>query len=320
MADRMAFDDSIDDRVIYLAYRLILGRAPESDDAYAHYRAVSRIDELRAIFAGSFEFRAQSWARLAEFRASRFCAEYEADVAAGVRARGDGRIRIVQTADTQKYAEMLRQSARTVFAFLRGRDIEYESFLGIKRGAHPHHATLNRIFILNEYLDLGYRGWVLYMDADAFINELNFDLRGFLESNADRALIIAPASGEPSNPSWNINAGVFFANLGHPVCAEILRTWKGFYDALYASEDYVRALRWDDIINDQTSLHRILRFPALQPYVWSAPELIHLFNSGGARFIRQIVRRDHASVDEGNFAWRLDAISREAERVLGVGA
>ena len=114
MADRMAFDDSIDDRVIYLAYRLILGRPPESDDAYAHYRAVSHVDQLRAIFAGSFEFRAQSWARLAEFRASRFCAEYEADVAAGVRARGDDRIRIVQTADTQKYAEMLRQSARTV--------------------------------------------------------------------------------------------------------------------------------------------------------------------------------------------------------------
>lgn len=55
----------------------------------------------------------------------------------------------------------------------------------------------------------GYRGWVVYLDADAFVADLAFDLRSYFQENEVFVLMGGPAA--PA--SWAINAGVFSIDL-----------------------------------------------------------------------------------------------------------
>ena len=106
-------------------------------------------------------------------------------------------------------------------------------------------------------------------------------------------------------------------NLGHPVGREIINQWIDFYQASYDDQDYVNALSWDMVINDQTSLHSILKKPKYEQYVLT--EGIHkIINSGGAKVIRQIMRDDHTSNDDHNFDRRVERIRAVVREILNV--
>ena len=45
-------------------------------------------------------------------------------------------------------------------------------FFGIVRGFHSWQATCNRSGLLKRLIDTGYKGWVCYLDADAFVADL----------------------------------------------------------------------------------------------------------------------------------------------------
>jgi hypothetical protein len=81
------------------------------------------------------------------------------------------------------YFDMLCLSARANRAYCRRHEIAYQAFVGVKRGFHSWQATYNRIPLLQELVDAGFAGWVLYLDADAYVADLDFDLRLYL---ADR--------------------------------------------------------------------------------------------------------------------------------------
>ena len=100
--------------------------------------------------------------------------------------------------------------------------------MGLKRGILPWHATYNRIYILNELVDRGYRGWAIYLDADAFIPDQQFDFGRLIAEHAEKAAIMILA-GEPQD-WWDVNAGVLLMNLKHSPTRSLIRRWKGLID------------------------------------------------------------------------------------------
>lgn len=192
---------------------------------------------------------------------------------------------ILQTSDAFKYSRMLRATSRTAIEYCRRHGFAYESFIGIKRGFHGAQAAFNRIFLLEELADRGYQGWALYMDADAYIYDLDFDLRAYLADKQDRAAIMATIPGETI--PWHINSGVLFFNLGHPQAITLIADWKRRFMAL--PDERLRNLLsvWDHE-NDQTMLYNALNEdPVLRAAV--VFEDASVFNHHEARFIRQFL-------------------------------
>lgn len=192
---------------------------------------------------------------------------------------------ILQTADAFKYSRMLGATSRTVIEYCRRHGFTYESFVGIKRGFHSAHATFNRIIMLDELINRGNRGWVLYMDADAYVYDLDFDLHTYLADKQDRSAIMATIPGETI--PWHINAGVLFFNLDHPRAVALIAEWKRLFMAI--SDETLQTLTsvWD-YDNDQVMLYQSLdRDKTLREPVLFVDPL--LFNHHQARFIRQFL-------------------------------
>ena len=142
--------------------------------------------------------------------------------------------------------------------------------------------------MLQDLLHRGYDGWVLYIDADAYVYDLDFDVRGYLHDK-DAYALIAAGSGSLPNLYWNVNNGVFFLNLANPVAAEIVSAWAAAFSDI--SDDSLRAASaWGDVPHDQDLLQRVLRE---RPSIADAMLVDHhglVINSPNAKFIRQIMR------------------------------
>ena len=111
---------------------------------------------------------------------------------------------------------MLDVTSVSVRAFCALNGYEYESFRGLKFGRRPQDATYNRIALLNEAIDAGFDGWLAFLDTDAFIVDLRFDLDAYLRRHDDRALVLRP-SAPGAQDAWRVNAGVLFVNARHPL-------------------------------------------------------------------------------------------------------
>jgi hypothetical protein len=204
------------------------------------------------------------------------------------------RIKFLQAADPTKYARLLEASAPSTRAFCAIHDYEYEAFVGIKRGSRPWHATFNRIDLLNEALDQDFDGWIVYLDADSFVVDLNFDFTAYLEQHAD-APLIARAVIPGKAPTWNINAGVLIFNMKHPQTRSLIRTWKGLFDLSRKAGLLLLPPRLAPV-NDQILLHWALRVnPSLvQAVRFEHPDFI---NGALASFIVQFLRADAQDFD-----------------------
>jgi hypothetical protein len=166
-------------------------------------------------------------------------------------------VTLVQTSDAIFYYPMLVETARTVRAFCARNGFAYEQYVGIKRGHMPWQATYNRVYILKEMLDRGMQGWVLYLDADAFIQDLDFDLGRYLAERSKVGAIFAGYS--TCDTAYDINAGGFAINLSHPVGKSIILDWyRSVADV--PSEIFEGAVHWEhDLANDQHLLWQILK-------------------------------------------------------------
>ncbi len=205
--------------------------------------------------------------------------------------------RIIQTCDSHAYFDlaMATMTANRRFAALCGAD--YEMFVGVNRGFHPWHATFNRIDWLRQILSCGHYGWVLYLDADAYVADLSFDLWGFLEERREHAFIAV--SGTDSGVPWDINIGVLFVNLADPRARRALELWhESFATLLPPSVMMAANVPFDGKVhNDQSILQGILREnPELAAGVCIEDK--RLINSSFARYIRQHLRQENQSFDE----------------------
>lgn len=213
----------------------------------------------------------------------------------------------IQTADAFGYRKMLSYSADTVTEYCRRHRFSYESFIGIKRGAFAWHATFNRIPMLSELVARGHDGWVIYLDADAYVFDLDFDLRSYLAEKQDAAAIMVSMGCEPR---WAVNAGVFMLNLGHEGGRRIVERWAAKFAEL--SDAQLAGMEvWDDGLSDQSMLFEVLDEDAtLRDAVhYESSELI---NGNYSRFIRQLLRAYYPVQSE-----REQAIRNAASEVLG---
>ncbi len=234
------------------------------------------------------------------------------------RARAQGRLTardwgstadiiLVQTCDPFAYFDLLVASSHANRAFCAQHGIAYAGFIGIKRGFHPWHAAFNRIVLLHEYVEQGFDGWVLYLDADAVVVDLGWDVRAYLTAKTEFAAVLVPAGEDV--PDWEVNDGVAFFNLGHPRCRALIAAWNGAFAEI--GDGALRgAGRWDLVRNDQDMLQDILRAdPALRATVFL--ESPRALNSREATLIRQVLR-----AQEPEMAARRRAIEAEAELAL----
>ena len=204
------------------------------------------------------------------------------------------RIKFVQTADPEKYVRLLEVSSQGTRWFCDANGFEYEAFVGLKHGWHPWHATFNRIDLLVAALESGFDGWLIYLDADAFVVDLTFDLSAYLEYHADMALI-ARASVPEDAPTWRVNAGVLMFNLRHPAAARIIRNWKRLFDLARLSGQLSVPPAWA-VVDDQKLLQGLLwTFKGLLKFIhYEHPDLI---NGAHATFIAQFLLSDVPDMD-----------------------
>ena len=241
-------------------------------------------------------------------------ASTEARTAAILRTSSDhqdhaGGILFLQTADPLKYRTLLDLTSRTVTEYCSRHNFGYQTFLGICRGHHAWQAAFNRIVLLRNILNNGFRGWVCYLDADAFIYDLDFDLAGYLSEKSHIAFIAATDRvHEPGRPYWLVNSGSFLINLAGPVGRKIVWEWADQFDAI--TDQQLREMaEW--ALDDQVMLQNILRCLASEEAailtLRGEPNLINYFTG---IFIKQIMRAD-ASFEE-----RIHLLRAETDRVL----
>jgi SAM-dependent methyltransferase len=201
---------------------------------------------------------------------------------------------VFQTADPFKYSRMLASTAPTVVEFCRRHSLRYESFVGIRRGFWSWQAAYNRILMLGDLIDRGFTGWALYLDADAYINDLDFDLAGYLADKQEKAAILATSG--VTGEHWDINSGVVLVNFGHPQGRRLVERWRR--DFLALPDDWLRqTTQWPRGGNDdQDLIHQILKSdPAIADAV--LVESLDFMNSRHARFIRQHLRAQTGDID-----------------------
>lgn len=208
----------------------------------------------------------------------------------------DADILFYQTASGPIYEEMLRVTAPVHRDYCRANRADYVAFVGVRRGHHPWQATFNRIEALHDLLAADFRGWFVYVDADAVVCQPGFDLRRYLGKRAGAALIAAPAAGAKS-AHWDINAGILFLNLGHELGREIARRWHAATHAVVDDALLRDAIApWQPLPDgrDFPDDQHLLQMELMRDPVLSAATLLEtegLFNRPSGRFIRQFTRK-----------------------------
>lgn len=219
----------------------------------------------------------------------------------------DAEVLFLQTADAFRYAPMLAVTSVTVTEYCRRHGFAYESFVGLKRGTWNWQATYNRIAQYKELLDRGFTGWAIYLDADAYIHDLDFDLPRYLADKSDRGAIFATSG--VTGEHWDVNAGVALINLGHEQGRRLVESWWNAFSRI--SDERLRDAReWLEADNDQDLLHQILRHDqAIGDATLVEP--MTFINSMHARFIRQ-----HLRAQADNFDTRFRNIVEHVRTVL----
>ena len=213
---------------------------------------------------------------------------------------------LYQTADADRYFPMLSATLPANRAFCLRHGVRLEAFIGLRRGFHPWHAAFNRLGFLRDRLAEGFRGWAIYLDADAFVADLGFDLAAYLAARAQHGMVHPPGAGQGP---WDVNSGVFLWNFAHAATRETAQRWIASFDAI--PDSALRAApEWDDVDNDQLLLQRIFQTDAglLAAVHQEDPSLIGYQQS---RFIKQFVRNTVHTPEQ-----RLLRIAREVALCL----
>lgn len=220
-------------------------------------------------------------------------------------------ITIMQSSDATFYHSMLMETSRTVRQYCLTYGIRYEMFVGVKRGTMPWHSTYNRAYMLKEMLDRRVQGWVIYLDADAFIVDQDFSIRDFLADKSGLAGIFAGYC-EPGKP-YSVNAGGFAINLSHPVGVAIaLEYWREVESI--PDGQFNSSLKWGkEIEDDQGMLVRILE----RYYADTSLRGTLLFEESNSShvnngdFVRQALRSGHHNFGsrKGSIKQRVDELA-----------
>jgi hypothetical protein len=214
---------------------------------------------------------------------------------------------LIQSSDADVYAHMLDVTAENIGAFCRRHNLAYRSFRGLKRGHWQWHSCFNRIYIFEELIAEGHDGWVLYLDADAFVVDMDFPIGEYLDARNEYAGIVVHAGATPAY--WDINNGVMFLNLKTEVAKLIVRDWSRRHQEILEEPEYLSRER-PTYFGDQRLLQHVLRDNPL----WFDSLLVEsqeIMNSMHATFIRH-----HLRAFTPDFGLRLAAIREEVDDIM----
>lgn len=196
------------------------------------------------------------------------------------------KITLIQTCDQTKYKPLFDVTSRASRRFCELQDIDFRPFVGLKRGNAPWHAIFNRIPLLAELLAEDFDGWAIYLDADAYPFDLQFDLRRYLSDSAYYGMMGPNAGGE----RWQANSGVMLLNCADRRTREVVADWNRLFDALMP-EDRLQGLpEWPQgVPDDQSMLHAIMQQRPDNTEILKL-EPISFIGAPSASFIRQVLR------------------------------
>jgi hypothetical protein len=164
--------------------------------------------------------------------------------------------------------------------------------------------------MMKELMDEGHEGWVLYLDADAYVHDLDFPIVEYLVTNNQAAMIAVRTHS--CAEYWDINAGVLFLNFGHPVARAIVRDLIERLTRATQTPEFL-ANEWPDpdiVLDDQSLLQKILiENPRWQEGVRYEPQT--MMNSLHATFIRHHLRAMTSTLSE-----RIKSIQAEVDEVF----
>ncbi len=234
---------------VVASYKAILNRAPENTEIINHW-CCSDLSESDFIYAlkNSKELLV---------RDSRVLIE-EALVD---QSKRKNKFLMIQTSDPTRYKDMLFESSKFNSVYATNWGWDYSFFIGLKVGCYPLHAMFNRIFLLSELIDSGFKGWVMYLDADCVITNPSYDVKEILSKQGGSKsffFLNHHRIGEDDYRIWYVNSGFFLANLSSEFTRGVIKIWREIYTK-HSNNFYSKFSKWGDIYNDQDSLHDILK-------------------------------------------------------------
>jgi hypothetical protein len=204
---------------------------------------------------------------------------------------------------------MLQETSKTIRHYCLLNGFDYEQYVGVKRGHMLWQSAFNRVYMLKEMLDRGVEGWVFYLDADAFIIDMRFDLVSYLVDKDRYGAIFAGHIGEV----YDVNSGGFAVNLSHPAGKALILEYHRVCEAA-AGEGYQRAISWEhDVYNDQYLLYLLLK-SWFERIDFGGPFLIEHTNRSyvnNGPFISQLLRGLYPTFEE-----RLAAITQRVTEIM----
>jgi len=209
---------------------------------------------------------------------------------------------IAQTSDPVDYIRLFHATSPINKAYARRHGFSYSDYIGVKRGRQAWLATWNKMYLLNESIEQGEFAWLFYMDADAYFWDPDLSLLDIVHPNSDKAFVFCAGTHREDPPDWNVNIGVFFANLQHERTREVAASWQAAFQR-YSDALLEDATPWDGrMMRDQQTLHQILK-----QYTDAAGRIDFLkvyngrehnkFNYHGD-FVRQVLRAAYPSMEE----------------------
>ena len=306
------YSSQVDRNAVQLSYLFLLEREIESEDAIEYgiqgNRTIMQMkDSVESCDEYKFLLNKRVITKLLQTRA-------EDGFPAGTPSnQRTSEVRMIQTSDPDKYKPIITASSKFNKKYCEKHNISYSSYLGIKRGCYPHHSIFNRVYLLKEMLDEGFDGWVIYMDADAFVGQPSVSIPNKLHqlrvNNKSLWLHNVYSPDDPNYSWWDINDGCFAIDLGAGEVKSAVHAWWSIYKEVYSLSDYARAKKWGDLIDDQQSFWMILRELNLEKFVQ-----LEQFQYSG--LIRQVLRDDASSESsENEIESRAQTIEKEASRI-----
>ena len=279
------------------AYRWILGREPDRAglETYCELFRCGDINRtrLREILISSDEFRQGNWGIVSK---------------QAMRNTISADIVFFQTADAGFYKSLLEVTSQAIVKYCEMNVFSYQSFIGMKRGFHPWQASFNRYYLFMDLVRAGFKGWAVYMDADAWVHDLSFDLRAYLGRYGDRAGVLTPVA--PHLPQTDVNNGVMMLNLADSRAVATVERCLERYEAV-DDNTLIDLENWPGDINDQMFLCQTLQESDELRLAFHY-ESNSLMNERDASFIRTLLRLHYPARED-----RLVAIRRSVDGVLG---
>jgi len=205
---------------------------------------------------------------------------------------------VLQSCDGEVYKQMTDATEKHHRKYCEKWGYGYKRWDGVKLPAKVHHpsfAACNRIYLLQEELESGENDWALWLDADSVVVDVNKPLEQFLD---DSYCIVACKGGDRPDNWWDINNGVCFFNLRHPMLGILLDLWQE------SVEEHLRHLEKENLmdkvnwevsntrwrISDQQHLHLSIKHIGNKQLckIYEGEEH-NCFNYDGP-FIKQLIR------------------------------